>query len=637
MCGIAAVIALDGRPAEAPVVEAMAASLAHRGPDEAGVYVDGSVALGFRRLSILDLSLAAHQPMESDDGQHVIIFNGEVFNYVELRDELRARGHRFHSTGDTEVLLHAYREWGPECLEKLNGMWAFLVYDRRRGVVFGARDRFGVKPLYVHRGRGFILIASEIKAIQASGLYRNQTNWRTVARFLLEERLEEGTETFFSGIERIPPGTAFELDHTGRVRQWRYWSLATLPRVPVGDPARAFADLFEDAVRLRMRSDVPVGVSLSGGLDSTSIASAAARHRGSVTTGSGQPLMAFSYMTSEFDESTYIADTVDRTGIDLKRLEVAPVPLWEELPRVLAFHDEPVHSMTALIGFKIMELASTHGVKVVLSGQGADETIGGYPSYFKNYWHSLLSRGRVLRLWTEIGAHAALHGGAPRASLGRVVCRLVQSELHRTDAYRRLAAWRRGREAQQHPWFTADLARYVEPEDDSRLDLTLEGTLRRSVEQTPLPLYLRVEDRNSMAHSVEARLPFLDYRLVSLAFSLPEEWKTRGPWNKYVLREAMRERIPESVRTRVDKMGFPVPSRTWLAGDFSATVLDVLSDRRFHEGGLFHVNAIREDLERHRRREVDVSRPLFNVVQFDAWSRLASGNTERAHAFSHHA
>ncbi|MBI2216446.1 MAG: asparagine synthase (glutamine-hydrolyzing) [Candidatus Rokubacteria bacterium] len=623
MCGFAAVVGLHGKAAERSTAVTMAASMVHRGPDEGGVYASGPVALGFRRLRILDLSPAGSQPMESDDGQHVIVFNGEIFNYVELRDDLRARGHRFRSTGDTEVLLAAYREWGADCLHRLNGMWAFLVWDRRRQTLFGARDRFGVKPLYLHRTPTCLLFASEIKAIGASGHYQPSPDWSTAARFLLEERLDEGTETFYAGVERIPSGTAFEVDTHGAFRQWRYWSLAHLPRQSIDDPVRPFAELFEDAVRLRMRSDVPVGVSLSGGLDSTSIACAAARHRGDCAADSTHPLTAFSYASPEFDESAYIADTVSWTGIDFKQVQVAPVSLWDELPSVLRFHDEPVHSMTALIGFRIMRAASASGVKVVLNGQGADETLGGYPSYFRNYWYTLLRRGDLGRLWTEVNAHAALHGGSARALLGRLFRRVVQSELWRAGGYRGLVAWGRRRQARRHPWFSPDLADHLAPADREPLDLTLDGALLRSVEQSPLPLYLRIEDRNSMAHSVEARVPFLDYRLVSLAFNLREEWKTRGPWNKYVLREAMRGRIPESVRTRPDKMGFPVPSRTWLAGDLSTAVLDLLGDRSFHERGIFRADAIRRDLERHRRGEIDVSQRLFNIIEFEVWSRVA--------------
>ncbi len=225
MCGLVVMLGLAGRPADAAVLSRMARSIAHRGPDDSGLYLHQQVGFGFRRLAILDLSPAGHQPMCSEDGQLVIVFNGEIYNYIELREELRAAGHCFRSTSDTEVLLAAYRQWGPECLGRLNGMWAFVIHDRRRGVLFGARDRFGVKPLFVHRGKDYWLFASEVKAILASGCYVRETNWQVAADFLLHGKLDETPATFYAGIEQVPPGCAFEIRLDGTWRQWRYWSL----------------------------------------------------------------------------------------------------------------------------------------------------------------------------------------------------------------------------------------------------------------------------------------------------------------------------------------------------------------------------------------------------------------------------
>lgn len=250
---------------ERSAVERMADSLFHRGPDDSGIYLDASVGMGFRRLSILDLSEAGHQPMVTADQQYVLVFNGEIFNYVELRAELITLGYEFRSSGDSEVLLAAYREWGRECLAKLNGMWAFVIYDRRRRCLFGSRDRFGVKPLYVSRVDGVVQFASEIKALRASGYLRTGINWKTAAAFLLEGRLDSQAETFYEGIEEIPPGSGFEVGLDGTWQQWLFWSLESLSPTIVENPADTFADLFEDSVRIRMRSDVPVGVCLSGG------------------------------------------------------------------------------------------------------------------------------------------------------------------------------------------------------------------------------------------------------------------------------------------------------------------------------------------------------------------------------------
>ena len=258
----------------APVAR-MLATLHHRGPDDEGLYASGSAAFGFRRLSILDLSPAGHQPMSTPDGLVTIVFNGEIYNFLELRRDLELRGYVFRSRSDTEVLLNAYLEWGTGCVERLVGMWAFLIHDGRVGSLFGSRDRFGMKPLYLHRVDGQILFASEIKAILASGLCGRTPHLPVVAMFLTEGRLDETDETFYSGIVRLPAASAFEIDATGNYREWRYWSSDAIEVLEPGtDIPGRFAELFEDSVRLHMRSDVPVGIHLSGGLDSTSIACA---------------------------------------------------------------------------------------------------------------------------------------------------------------------------------------------------------------------------------------------------------------------------------------------------------------------------------------------------------------------------
>src|SRR5205814_7820758 len=383
MCGHVVMLGLGGRQADAAVLSQMARSIAHRGPDDSGLYLHQQVGFGFRRLAILDLSPTGHQPMCSEDGELVIVFNGEIYNYIELREELRAAGHCFRSTIDTEVLLAAYREWGPECLGRLNGMWAFVIHDRRRGVLFGARDRFGVKPLFVHHAKDAWLLASEVKAILASGLYVRETNWQVTADFLLHGKLDETPATFYAGIEQVPAGCAFELRLDGSWRQWTYWSLPAVAPESAANIEETLAELLEDAVRIRLRSDVPVGVCLSGGLDSTAIICAMARNRQGGPTAAGQaaPLLAFCYHESAFDERAFIADTLAQTGALLRRISLTPEAMWESLVEVLRFQDEPIISGAPIAGFHLMKLAASNGVKVVLNGQGADEILAGYPSY----------------------------------------------------------------------------------------------------------------------------------------------------------------------------------------------------------------------------------------------------------------
>ena len=616
MCGIVALVGLGGRRVDADALERMSFSLQHRGPDDTGVYIRDSVGFGFRRLSILDLSPAGHQPKISRDGKAILVFNGMIYNYVELRAELVALGHTFESTGDTEVLLSAYRQWGTDCVSKFNGMWAFLIYDVAEGKIFGSRDRFGEKPLYSYSTENLFVFASEIKAIVNSGYYQTKINWEVAARFFIEDRLDVDNQTFYAQIEQVPAGSAFELYLDGRYKKWSYWSLADISPAKVTSPCEAFKDLFEDAVRLRMRSDVPIGVCLSGGMDSTSIICSMARAKAS-----SMPLEAFSYMANEYDESQYITDTINYTGARLNQLIVNPGLLLDKLQKILWHHDEPVHSMTALVGFELMGLASKTGVKVVLNGQGADETIGGYHSYFHVHWNRMLQRGEVSKAWDEHKQHATCLGLNPYMLFFNSVLSVLKIGVSNQPLYKRAAAWKYRMTLNSRRWFTSELLAHLKQEAPPRI-VCLEDALKAAIRTEPLPLYLRIEDRNAMAHGIETRLPFLDHRLVTLLFNLSAEWKMKGPWNKYILRQSMAGSIPESVRTRPDKMGFPVPAKQWVAKALYDPFQDLLSSREMREAGLYNIETIRKDLEMQRNDGEDFSTPLFNIAQFQLWSKI---------------
>ncbi len=625
MCGLVVMLGLNGRQADPVVLHRMATSIAHRGPDDDGLYLHRQVGFGFRRLSILDLSPAGHQPMSSDDGQLVIVFNGEIYNYIELRDELSAAGYRFRSSSDTEVLLAAYRQWGAGCLGRLNGMWAFVIHDRRRGVLFGARDRFGVKPLFVHRGKDCWLLASEIKALLASGLYVRETNWQVAADFLIHGKVDETPATFYAGVEQIPAGCAFEIRLDGSWRQWSYWSLSAIEPEPAPQVEEALAELLEDAVRIRLRSDVPVGVCLSGGLDSTAIICAMARNRPGGAAGQAAPLLAFCYHESAYDERAFIADTLSQTGALLRRISLTPEESWESLTEVLQFQDEPTDRTATIAQFHLMKLASRNGVKVVLNGQGSDEIWAGYPSYFHDYWYTLLRSVRVARARHEIHEYAAWDGTSAGRLFWHSFGRLVHRQLKRVKPYRSLARKRSWRRVQQKRWFAPCLVERLVPSDAGYEDPDLNAVLRNSVERTPLPHLLRLEDRNSMAHGVEVRLPYMDYRLASLAFRVPADRKMQGVWNKVLLRRSQRGRIPDSVRTRVEKMGFPTSLHTWLTGILAKPLRDILGSRAARERGIYNVEAMLRCLENdHRVEHVDALK-LFHVAQFELWHGIHRG------------
>lgn len=626
MCGLVVTVSFDGEPAD-PVLLARASTvLQHRGPDDWGLGLYGPVGFGFRRLAILDLSPAGHQPMESPDGRLAIVFNGEIYNYVELRAELEQRGRTFRSASDTEVLLQAYDEWGPDCVTRFNGMWAFVIYDRRARTLFVSRDRFGVKPLYRWSDGRRLVLASEIKAILATGWYQPSTNWEVAAKFLCRGHLDEDSQTFYAGINQVPAGSTLHVDLTGRTSERRFWSLSDVNGDPPEDPVGTFRDLFEDAVRLRMRSDVPVGVCLSGGIDSNAIISMMAALRGPEA---DYPLQAFSYIPTEFSEAEYINESIARTGALLNELRTTPQELWDLMPKALWHYDEPVHSANALIGFQLMRLARSKGVTVILNGQGADEVNAGYHDYFTWYWNDLLRAGRWRRAGREIAEYARGHD-LPYSSLMAVAARSwLRTALAGLPGHAALRVARRRlsryREEAPHAatWFDRELLRHLPPRDATIRTGSLGNVLAYGVERRPLPLYLRVEDRNSMAHSVEARLPFLDYRLVSLAFSLPNEWKLRGPWNKFLVREALKGVIAEPVRTRLDKMGFPTPSRRWFAGPWYEPALDLLGCRVLRDAGFCKVDTVRRDLELHRRGRRDMSRQLFHLAEFTTWLETA--------------
>lgn len=621
MCGIVVVRDALGRRVDAAVVDRMAQTLGHRGPDDAGTYVNGAVALGFRRLAILDLTRASRQPMVSADGSVVLVFNGEVFNYVELREELRGLGRSFRTSGDAEVLVQAYLEWGTDCLSRLNGEWAFVLYDRLSGTLFGARDRFGVKPLYRASCGGLVAWASEIKALLALPDAPQAINWRTAGAYLNSLQMDMSSQTFFEGVEAMPAATAFVVEADGRERRWRYWSLPA-PDVPgPKDPAAAFSTLFDDAVRLRLRSDVPVGICLSGGLDSTAVTCAMSRLRRS-NGHPPQPLVAFSYHHPHYDERRYVDATVRQTGAELHRIEMDHSALWDLAEPVARAHDEPVHSLTAMAGFELMRRIAGCGIRVILSGQGADETLGGYDSFFKDAWYTDLRRGHPAAAWRGIRSFAAAHHREPLGLALATMERMVRTELRRARWYRAMSQRRRRAEAVREGWFTGDVLPDVHDVPDHEAE-DLDSVLRRATTTYPLPLYLRVEDRNSMAHSVETRLPLLDHRLVELAFTVANDWKIRGGWNKCLLREAMRDRIPEIVRTRIDKMGFPSPTAQLLSGPTFDRLFDLISSQRARERGVYAWPRIRRDLEAHRNtNDPAMASRLFRVAQLELWASL---------------
>jgi asparagine synthase (glutamine-hydrolysing) len=589
MCGIAGVA--GGSPDDLRAIRDMTAALRHRGPDDEGYLLADSrrrdacpfagpdtrrdlglaalpdafdarfdLALGHRRLSIIDLGGGGHGPMASPDGRHWIVYNGEIYNYVELREELRGRGHAFRTASDTEVLLAAYAEWGEDLLPHLNGMWAFGLYDAARSTLFCARDRFGVKPFHYFWDGEVFAFASEIKGLLAHPRAPRCPDEHTVLDFLIAGAVEEGERTFFQGIRRLPGGQCLTLDLGRRTLSVRRWYALPDPE-PRPAAEGEVGDLLRDAVRLRLRSDVDVGTCLSGGLDSSSLVALTARLRD----GGGGGRLSFSvlYPDAGIDESAFVSAVVEATDVDSRRVMPTAAELLHDLPALVHHQEEPFPSLAPYSQWRVMQLARDAGVKVLLDGQGADEVFAGY-HYQLGPWLAEISRAEgPLSALRAARAAAAATG----RSLGFLLGLLAYHRLPVPSGLRERARARAATHGRLPPGLLdPDWRRRVGPARSARHAprSSLKDERRAAILETSLPALLRYEDRNSMAFSVEARTPYLDYRLVERAQALPASDLIRDGWTKAILREAMAGVVPDPVRWRRDKLGFATPERRWL-------------------------------------------------------------------------
>ncbi len=531
-----------------------------------GREVPGGCTLGFghRRLSILDLSAAGHQPMADATGECWITYNGEIYNYRELREELARDGHAFHSGTDTEVILAAWRAWGEQCLARFNGMFAFVLFDRRTRQVFAARDRFGIKPLYLwHTPGGGLALVSEIKQCNVHPGWRARLNGQRAYDFLNWGVQDHTAETMFANVLQLRGGEYLlsTLEDLGVARPQRWYELQAAPFT--GDFAaagRRFRELLDDSVRLRLRADVAVGSCLSGGLDSSSIV-CTMRALLDGQAGSMQKTFSAYSDTARFDERSFIAEVVRATGAESHHVIPSSAALLEEIDALAWHQDEPFGSTSIFAQRCVFRLARENNVTVMLDGQGADEAMGGYHSFFGPRLAGLLARGRWGSAWRESRALREFYGTPYGQQLREAANFLLVGRA--ADHVR--AVIRRSR---HEPGFL-DLARLAAvPQMPGgtmlRFRDPVSSLCRAQLLSVTLPMLLHWEDRNSMAFGVEARLPFLDYRLVEFCLGLDEEYKLRDGWTKRVLREGMRGRLPEVVRLRRDKLGFATAEQVWM-------------------------------------------------------------------------
>lgn len=584
MCGIAGILSLKSNRIDR--LERMLDVQAHRGPDDRGTHLDGPVALGHLRLSILDLSPSGHQPMLEDEGRLALVFNGEIFNYRELRSELAGKGYTFRSQSDTEVILKAYDEWGLDCFQRFNGMWAIALYDVNAGVIC-SRDRFGVKPLYYSTVDDEFVCASEIKALLAATPSLARANEHYLARFLSTSLLHDGEETFFEGIKQLLPGHTLLVEVDGPRPQtrgpqpyWRFDETVSLSNYDYRNPVQTFRELLQDSVRIRLRSDAAVGTCLSGGLDSSSIVALASRLV-------DQPVHTFSslYAQPEYDESYFVELVNQAFGTSPYQVRPEPGRLLDVLPKIVWHQDEPSAGPGLYSQWHVIEAARGR-VKVLLDGQGADELLAGYDYFYPEFLRTRLEEtlrkpsprraARLLRDWRRVSAaKGPMAGGVMSTYLTERAKQALRLILQKRRA----------------PEIRRDFLRLVENETPWRVDGPLDDFLDNSLYdlffRKGLPALLHYEDRSSMAFSIEARTPFLDYRLVEFAMALPFHEKLDGVWTKSILRRAMQDVLPTEVTWRKDKKGYPTPFGLWLRDEFRNDAEEIIYSTAFRKRGIF--------------------------------------------------
>jgi asparagine synthase (glutamine-hydrolysing) len=616
VCGICGIVALD-RPGALATVERMAEALDHRGPDQHGSFAEPGVALAGRRLAILDVSEEGRQPFASEDGRLQIVHNGEVYNYRELRAELEAKGHRFRSGTDTEVVLAAYREWGDGCVRRFNGMWAFAIWDGERRRLFCSRDRFGVKPFYYRLDGDRLVFASELKAFREDSGTRLEPNLPIVREYLEHARLDHTEETFFAGVRALLPARSLVFDERG-LRIERYWRLEP-HRPPDGDPAEAVRELFLDSVRLRLRSDVAVGTCLSGGMDSSTLVCAVdhlLRTEGEAARSVGPRPQTFTAWFEDpgLEERPYAEAVVDHTDADAHWITFSAADLAESLPAIVWAQDEPFGSTSIAAQWYVMRAAREAGVTVMLDGQGSDELFAGYATFFGYHFADLLRSGRFGPLRDEIGAYRR-ETGAGVVRTASLVARPFAPDAIERALRPRLDG---SRDLVHSELRTEPL---VDAGNGSPFPDLLRSRLSLMVERRGLPELLHSEDRNSMAHSVEARVPFLDYRLVELVFSLGGEQLIQDGRTKAILRRALGDLLPERVRNRRSKLGFPTPEARFFRQELGELAADAFASRAFAERDWVNARAARRRLDRHRRGELEAGFELWRALNLELWAR----------------
>jgi len=624
MCGITGILQFDrSRPVDPAVLDAMNGRIFHRGPDEGGSHCDANAGIAMRRLSIIDLK-SGQQPLCNEDGSLWIVFNGEIYNHASLRGPLEARGHRYRTHCDTETIVHLYEEYGVDCVRHLRGMFAFAIWDGRKRQLFCARDRLGIKPLYFSCDADRFLFASEIKSLLGYPGVRPQLATNVIPEYLAFGYLS-GDGTMFEGISRVPPGAWLLVSEDGRPQVHSYWDLPQDEDgrgLGSGGYARGYRELLEDAVGTHLMSDVPLGVLLSGGLDSSAVAALMQRMR-------PDPILTFSVgypevASSELPMARLVANHI---GTRHHEIQVTSQDFFDALPRLIWHEDEPIAWPSSVSLYFVCKLARQH-VKVVLTGEGSDETLAGYTRYALTLWNY-----RADRLYRHVLPGAARHFVAHRLAGTRLFNARIRRILQHTCL---------GRDGNSFESFyfdnfysafsAADQSELLSPRvmgnayenvmarwSNSRGDL-LARLLYTDI-KTYLAELLMKQDNMSMANSIESRVPFLDHILVEYAARIPARLKTSRLAGKLILKQAVRDHLPKEVIDQ-RKRGFPTPWRTWLAGRHLDDIEETLLSPRALDRGIFRRSALEIIFRQQRAGAVDHSDRLWRLFNLELWQRI---------------
>ncbi|MEP6715534.1 MAG: asparagine synthase (glutamine-hydrolyzing) [Terriglobia bacterium] len=614
MCGIAGYL-LNSGSADRALVQAMCATIRHRGPDDEGTLADGPCGIGMRRLSIIDLA-SGHQPISNEDGSSWVVFNGEIYNYQDLRPELIARGHRFTTNSDTETLIHLHEEWGVEGIAQLRGMFAYAIWDSTEKRLTLVRDRFGKKPLYYAETPKGFYFGSELKCLRAAGVPMEMDP--EAIRLYLQLGYIPDPWSAYKGIRKLRPAHWLTIQPGGSARTGRYWALPHPQETePAGlsreDVCQQIRDVFDESVRLRMIADVPLGAFLSGGLDSTLVVASMARQ-------SNQRVRTFSigFRENGFNEMPYAAESAQFYGTDHHELTVEPDAI-ELVPKLIQAFDEPFADSSAIPSYLVSQMAARE-VKVALSGDGGDELFGGYHSFF------YVENFRRYEAWPAPlkKAAGALGHMLPYSAYGKNFLRTV-SRPSAFERYIELA----GSSAQYYlrtrlfrpEWQvppTGEEWRRLFPEvlpdqsDCLSQALQFEATTKLSGD------ILVKMDRMSMANSLEVRCPLLDHKLAELAWTIPNSWKTRDGKGKLILIEAMKDRLPPGLLNR-PKKGFAVPLAQWFRGPLRPMLHDLLRSRAFIGRGIVSESVVKVMLDEHQQNRRDNSPVLWSLLVLERW------------------